>query len=353
MRVDSSPAIWYRLYNGLRGTNPTTLTEKDVRVPSLTGKWIIITGSNNGVGFEAAKKFAGAGANLILACRDPPPTEQHPNAAVAACKSLASAAGHDATTIEWWELDMADLSSVDAFARRWLDTHRPLDLLCNNAGMQPPAKDVRTKDGLEIVHQVNFVAHVLLTHLLLPSLARAREPRIVCTTSCHHFLGVYDIAHFNCEEGMAGEPYGNNKLYYQMWVVEMHRRLMQNPAYKHITINGIHPGYVYSGIWDNPRPEVGSSLRFPFLRWLASWLAISPEQGSLAIVHAATSEEFAGNLEVQGVGVLGGKGGGHYINRIWEAEPMPYCRDDEKRLEVWSKVNEELKWENRGLENNL
>ncbi|KAL2844780.1 hypothetical protein BJY01DRAFT_214640 [Aspergillus pseudoustus] len=352
MNVESSPPLWYRAWNGLRGTNPTTLTEIDVPVPDLTGKWIIITGSNNGVGFEAAKKFAKAGANLILACRDPPPTEQHPTTAVAACKSLAHAAsdGHNTSTIEWWELDLANLASVDAFAQRWLETTRPLDILCNNAGMQPPASDVRTKDGLEIVHQVNFASHVLLAHHLLPSLARAPEPRIVCTTSCHHFLGVYDIAHFNSDEGMSGEPYGNNKLYYQMWVVEMHARLMANPLYKHITINGVHPGYVYTGIWDNPRPDAGSSLRFPFFRWLASWLAISPEQGSLAIVYAATGEEFAANKEVQGVGVLGGKGGGHYINRVWEAEPMPYCRDEEKRKEVWSKVGEELQLKQRGVD---
>jgi NAD(P)-dependent dehydrogenase (short-subunit alcohol dehydrogenase family) len=196
---------------------------------------------------------------------------------------------------------------------------------------------------------VNFLSHVLLTYHLLPSLAQAAEPRIICTTSCHHFLGFYDIAHFNSEEGMAGEPYGNNKLYYQMWVVEMSRRLLTHPSYKHITINGIHPGYVYMGIWNNPRPDAGNSIRFPFFRWLASWLAISPEQGSLAIVYAATSEEFRANRETQGVGVLGGKGGGHYINRIWEAEPMPYCRDEAGRLEVWGKVSDELKLEDRGL----
>jgi NAD(P)-dependent dehydrogenase (short-subunit alcohol dehydrogenase family) len=146
MPVTSSPALWWRAWNALRGTNPTTLTEKDVPVPDLSGKWIIITGSNNGVGFEAAKKFAKAGANLILACRDPPPTEQHPTAAVAECQRLATSSGHD-STIAWWEINMADLASVDTFAQRWLDTKRPLDILCNNAGMQPPAADVRTKDG--------------------------------------------------------------------------------------------------------------------------------------------------------------------------------------------------------------
>jgi hypothetical protein len=133
----------------------------------------------------------------------------------------------------------------------------------------------------------------------------------------------------------------------------MSRRLLLNPLYKHITINGIHPGYVYTGIWNNPRPDAGNSIRFPFFRWLASWLAISPEQGSLAIVYAATSEQFAVMGLVLGFGGLGGNGGGHYINRIWEAEPMPYCRDEGARLEVWKKVSEELKLKDRGLDDVL
>jgi len=62
----------YRLYDlvqAVRGTNTTFLTDQHVPGADLRGKWIIISGSNNGVGFEAAKPFAAWGANLILACR--------------------------------------------------------------------------------------------------------------------------------------------------------------------------------------------------------------------------------------------------------------------------------------------
>lgn len=149
------PSAWWCAWNGFRGTNTTFLS---VPVPDLTGKWIIITGSNNGIGFEAAKSFAQAGANLILACREPPAWELHPNAAVEECKKLAQSAGHTSSTIEWWEINMADLSSVDAFAERWLSSGRALDVLCNNAGMGPTAsnKAVLTRDGLELLHQVTL-----------------------------------------------------------------------------------------------------------------------------------------------------------------------------------------------------
>ncbi|KAL4939995.1 hypothetical protein BDV06DRAFT_27338 [Aspergillus oleicola] len=348
--VPAHPSALWCTINGLRGTNFTYL---NVPVPNLAGRWIVITGSNNGIGLEAAKSFAKAGANLILGCREPPPWELHPNAAVEECRELAQAAGH-ASRIEWWEVNMADLSSVEAFAQRWLSSGRALDVLCNNAGMGPTASNraVLTVDGLEILHQVNFASHVLLTLRLLDSLAQSPVPRIVCTTSCFHWLGQFDLAHFNGEEGMSGNPYGNNKLYFQTWVSELSRRLLLSEKYKHITVNGINPGYVSTGIWNNPRPDVRENwgtLGYKFFKFLASLVAISPHQGSQAIVYAATSSEFGPNPDVQGVGLLGSKGGGHYINRIWKAEAMPHCSDDEARLAVWEAVAAELRLEGRGL----
>ncbi|KAI9368746.1 hypothetical protein BJX61DRAFT_199946 [Aspergillus egyptiacus] len=350
------PSPLWCLWNALKGTNTTTLTTP---LPSLTGKWIIITGSNNGIGLEAAKAFAQAGANLILGCRQPPPWELHPDTAVQQCRQLALSAGHTSSTIEWWEIDMADLRSVDAFAERWVLSGRVLDVLCNNAGMGPTASrgPVLTKDGMEVLHQVNFTSHVLLTLRLLDSLAQSEEPRVVCTTSCFHFLGRFDLDHFNGEAGMSGNPYGNNKLYFQTWVAELQRRLLRSknkPRYKHITVNGINPGYVRTGIWNNPRPGTPenwwvAAWGYRFFDLLASLLAISPQQGSQAIVYAATSVEFGPDPGVQGVGVVGGRGGGHYINRIWGAEAMPHCTDEEAGSVVWEKVAEELRLEERGL----
>jgi NAD(P)-dependent dehydrogenase (short-subunit alcohol dehydrogenase family) len=127
----------------------------------LSGKWVIITGSNNGIGREAALQMAEWGANLILGCRNPPRHETHPEAVVEECKEKAKKAGKQ-IEVEWWELDMASLKSVEAFAKRWLDTRRALDILCNNAGMgsSPGGSEVfRTGDGFEIIHQVCLPYH--------------------------------------------------------------------------------------------------------------------------------------------------------------------------------------------------
>lgn len=347
--------LWTR-YMCHQGTNSKKITEKDVPFKNLSGKWVVITGSNSGIGEQAALFFAQCGANIVLACRISP-HEKHPSEVADQCKALAKAAGYPKSTIEWWEIDMSKLKTVEAFAQRWLKTGRPLDILCNNAGMGSNpggiAKHLLTEDGFEFVHQVNFTSHVLLTLRLLPSLAQAKEPRVVCTTSCMTYLGKYNLENFNGKGSMGVQLYNNNKLYFQCWLTELHNRLLQSDKYKHITINGVHPGYVNSGIW---RFEVGQgilgligSLVRCFFQFLAMLVAINTKQGSYCITHAATSLEAGPDPAKQGVGEIGGKGGGRYFNRIWETENMPHTRDADARLRVWRKVDDELKLTDKGL----
>lgn len=329
-----------------------------VKIPDadLTGKWVIISGSNNGIGREAALQMATWGANIILACRQLPPKSRETPAETVKWDAITRAriAGHKDSIIEWWELDMADLASVESFAKRWLATERPLDILCNNAGMgSSPGfnKVFKTKDGFEIIHQVNFLSHALLTMRLLPSLKAAKEPRVICTTSCFHYPGIFDIPNWNGENGKTGQGgvqfYMNNKLYFQTWLTELQYRLLQHDEYKHITVNGVHPGYVNSGVWNlngSPRPIQEGAVKL--LAWL---LAINPQQGSLCITNAATSVDAGPDPAVQGVGVQGGKGGGRYFNRVWEEVPMPHTKDRDCRVRVWRAAAEELKLQEKGL----
>ncbi|KJX95935.1 hypothetical protein TI39_contig853g00002 [Zymoseptoria brevis] len=343
LSITEPTKAWLNSHGGsLRSEYRNTLPESTVPGCDLTNKWIIISGSNNGIGRDAALSFAKWGANLILACRDPPPHETHPTAVVEECLKVAKEAGH-VSEIEWWELDNADLKSVESFAKRWLDTGRGLDVLCNNAGMggSPGGSDAfLTKDGFEIVHQVNFLAHVLLTLSLLPSLAKTKDPRIVCTTSCFHYLGKYNIANFNGGPRMGGldgvQYYQNNKLYFQIWLTELQHRLDTHPEYAHITINGVHPGYVNSGIWKLTGEGLVHTIKQFAVNVAASYIGIDTQQGSMCITNAATNEECW-------------RKGGRYFNRVYETESMPHCRDRDARLRVWRKVDEELKLRDKGL----
>ncbi|KAE9363956.1 WW domain-containing oxidoreductase [Stipitochalara longipes BDJ] len=339
------PSTMWSMWKALKGAYGATVTVPDA---DLRDKWVLITGSNNGIGREAAIQFAKSGANLILACRQPPPYETLPEVVVEECKAVAKEHGEH-PIVEWWECDMADLSSVEALAQRWKKTGRPLDILINNAGITPETDQViLTKNGFEICHQVNFLSHTLLTLTLLPSIAKAPAPRIICSTSCMHYLGTYDLSNANA----GGNAYMNNKLYFQIWLSELQLRLLQHPDYDHIAVHGVHPGFVKTGIW-RPLQKTSAATRRPdLLSWvltaLLGWIGIDAQQGSLAVLSAATRSEFG----LTAVGVDEFRGGARYFNRIWEDEASPYTRDVASRKEVWDFVLGELDLENRfGISN--
>lgn len=132
--------------------------------------------------------------------------------------------------------------------------------------------------------------------------------------------------------GFGSQLYANNKLWFQTWLTELNARLLANPEFSHIIVNGCHPGLVNSGVWNLNQ----KSRLEPLLKMVARRVAISPQQGSLTILYTATSEDA-------------GTAGGRYFNRIWEEETLPHTTDPDCRCRVWRKVNEELDAESKGL----
>lgn len=120
--------------------------------------------------------------------------------------------------------------------------------------------------------------------VLLPSIRDGLNPRIVCTTSCMHYIGKFDLENAN----KGGEKaYANNKLYFQTWLTELQYRLSRSANSRPISVIGVHPGYVQTNIWHSAT----SSLREKILIVLVKYFAIDAQQGSLAITNAATAED--------------------------------------------------------------
>jgi NAD(P)-dependent dehydrogenase (short-subunit alcohol dehydrogenase family) len=353
LSIPEPPAAWIRT-QGRKALSRENLHVTDV---DLSGKWIVITGANSGIGREATLQFAKWGANIILGCRqNSPPHEPSPSSVVTECREAAKEKSYHDSLIEWWHIDMADLSSVEAFAARYLETGRPIDILCNTAGIGSSPKGAgvfKTRDGFEIFHQINFISHVLLTLHLLPAVAKAEMPRITCTVSSMHYNGEFNVMNFNGELNRPGRDgvqfYSNNKLWFQTWLTELQRRLLQHKQYKHITINGVHPGFVNSEIWNLTFESWSAPLKIAFYKTLAYLFAIDSQQGSLCILHGATAIDAGPNPQVQGVGVPGGRGGGQFYARTSAMEPMPHAKDPDCRNRVWRKVNDELKLQEKGL----
>ncbi|XP_037943963.1 retinol dehydrogenase 13-like, partial [Teleopsis dalmanni] len=144
---------------------------------------VIITGGNSGIGFEIAKALATRGGRIILACRNMPAAERA--AAIIKRELGCRAAAGRVFYVEARYLDLCSFDNVHRFARNIMSEFERIDVLVNNAGVifQPTNTTV---DGFELHLQVNYLAHFLLTQLLLPHLRRSENGRIINTSAHAH-----------------------------------------------------------------------------------------------------------------------------------------------------------------------
>ncbi|MGW6443857.1 SDR family oxidoreductase [Lentzea sp. NPDC055074] len=154
------------------------------QVPDQHGKRVVVTGANSGTGKEAAKRLAGAGANVVLTVRTVAKGEQ------AKAEILAA---HPGAKVEVRRLDLADLSSVGAFAEELISEGKPLDVLVNNAGVMNVPARTETVDGFELQLASNFLGPFALTVRLLPLLLAAPAPRVVTMSSGAAYRGKIDF----------------------------------------------------------------------------------------------------------------------------------------------------------------
>lgn len=143
-------------------------------VPDQTGRRIIVTGANSGLGKEATKRLAAAGAVVVMAVRTTSKGE--------AARAEILAAVPDAR-LEVRRIDLASLESVREFAGAIAADGRPVHVLLNNAGVMAPSARFETVDGFELQLGSDFLGPFALTELLLPTLLVADEPRVVTVSS--------------------------------------------------------------------------------------------------------------------------------------------------------------------------
>ena len=256
------------------------MTEKwtSSNIPDLTGKVIIVTGGNSGIGYEAAKEFTRKGAQTILACRN---TEK-------AQKALDKLTGEipDATA-EVMQLDLASLKSIHQFAEAFKQKYDRLDVLLNNAGimMVPYGK---TEDGFERQLGTNHLGHFALTGLLLDVLRKTPGARIVNVSSLAHHQGQIDFDNLQFDDGNGYTPqkaYGRSKLANLLFTYELQRRL--EAAGADTIAVAVHPGISNTGLADH----------FPgikFLRPLLGFFLQSSKMGALPSIRASVEPAVEG-----------------------------------------------------------
>jgi len=259
----------------LEKDNTTKWTEKNL--PDLSGKTIIITGANSGTGFSATKFMAAKGATVIMACRNP----EKANKALQSIKNENPAA-----KLDFIPLDLGDLASVKKFADAFKEKYASLDILINNAGVaQTP--DLKTKDGFEMQMGINHLGHFALTSYLVGHLASTKNSRVVTVGSMNGEQGEMNFDNLFFEgEYQALPVYNQSKLATHLFAYELGKRFEN--AGLDIESLAVNPGFIKSNILKEnayTTRSFGFKLMFGFFEIL---LAMSPNQGSLSMMRAAT-----------------------------------------------------------------
>ncbi|WP_433523315.1 oxidoreductase [Nocardia pseudovaccinii] len=231
-------------------------------IPDQSGRTIIVTGANSGLGAATVRALAGAGAQVVLACRNLAKGEK--------------VAGEIGARAEVRELDLADLASVRAFA----DAVDRADVLINNAGvMAVPQR--RTADGFEMQIGTNHLGHFALTGLLLEKIS----DRVVTVSSGAHRAGKIDLDDLNWERRkyQRWSAYGQAKLANLMFAYELQRRLTAAGSSK-ISV-AAHPGYAATELQSHTE-----SIQDKVMALGNRLLAQSAEMGALPEIYAATEQ---------------------------------------------------------------
>ncbi|ALC90422.1 short-chain dehydrogenase [Bacillus sp. FJAT-18017] len=262
-------------------------------IPDQSGKTVIITGGNSGIGFEAAKGLAEKGAEVILAVRNLEKGE-------AAIKKIKSV--HPAATIRQMKLDLSDLASVRQFAEEFKAAYPKLDILINNAGiMMPPLS--KTKDGFEAQFGSNHLGHFALTGLLLDKLKTTSGSRVVTISSLAAHKASIDFDNLDGSKGYKPYKfYGQSKLSNMLFGRELNNRFLENGVDAKSFV--CHPGISNTNLSSRNSGKPANKL----VVFISNYLLQTAEMGALPTLYAATEPSLDGGEYIGPDGKKGRKG---------------------------------------------
>ena len=220
-------------------------------IPDMSGKVIIITGANSGIGYESARELSRKGAEVVFASRNQTKAKD----AMARIWNTNPDA-----QMKFIELDLANLDSIQNFAEQFNLAYKRLDILLNNAGIMlvPYGK---TTDGFENTIGTNHLGHFALTGLVLDKLSKTPGARVVNVASNAHYGGEMDFKNLLYENGREYTPmdaYGRSKLANLVFTYELQRRFQSRGV--DVIALAAHPGISATGL--------ANHLFFAKMAWL-------------------------------------------------------------------------------------
>ena len=286
-------------------------------IPSQTGKLAVVTGATGGLGYETALALAGAGAEVILAGRNPTKGRE-------ALQRISAA--NPGAKVRFEELDLASLASVSAFADRLLAEDRPIDLLINNAGVMALPEKGTTTDGFEMQLGTNYLGHFALTARLLPLLRRGKQPRVVNLSSTVHRMGAINFDDLQSERRYSPwKAYAQSKIAMLMFALELQRR--SDAGGWGLMSNGAHPGYARTDLIANGPGNMGLLTRLNLL--VQPLVSQSAAEGALPTLLAAVSPD------AEGKGYYGPNGVFELKGSPTKAYVAKQARDEAVAAKLW------------------
>ncbi len=277
-------------------------------LPSFTGRTVVVTGANSGLGEITARELARVGAKVILAVRN-------------TAKGDAAAAGMTGD-VEVRKLDLQDLASVRSFADGFSGSGDTIDVLVNNAGIMA-VPFATTADGFESQIGTNHLGHFALTNLLLPKIT----DRVVTVSSMMHLIGYVSLKDLNWKSRpyLAWPAYGQSKLANLLFTSELQRRL--TAAGSAVKAHAAHPGYSATNLQGHTGNALGERLAKAGNR-----LATDAAFGARQTLYAA-SADLPGDTFVGPRFAMWGPSG--------PAMRSPLARDASKAAALWE-LSEQL-----------
>ncbi|HEY6879992.1 MAG TPA: SDR family NAD(P)-dependent oxidoreductase [Polyangiales bacterium] len=259
--------------------------------PDQTGRLVVVTGANSGIGFCVAREFARNGARVVLACRD---LER----GAAALRRLNEEVTN--ARAELVRVDLADQRSIHDCAGAW--RHGPIDILINNAGiaMVPFA---RTRDGFESQFGVNHLGTFALSGLLLPHLLAARAPRVVTVSSEGQRFARFDLDNLNAERSFhTFWAYLQSKRANLYFAAQL--QALADAAHSSLRSMVVAPGLTRTNVLTGGANERRGRLYHALVGGLISLLFRPTLEGAKTTLWAATQPDLPGGSYVVPDGFL-------------------------------------------------
>ncbi len=237
-------------------------------------KLALVTGASSGIGLETARGLAREGCRVVMACRNL-------KKAIPLAKGIIEECGEGA--VEVMALELGSFQAICDFADTFKSKYRRLDILINNAGVFTDRRQT-TADGFELTIGVNYLAHYLLTRLLLPQLLAAPAARIINVTSRAGLYGKLQVdENFFKGNAVGFKAYAASKMAQMLFTIELAEEL----GSAGVKVNAAYPGRVATNIWQ------GGGLLTRMIGRMMMRKSVSAEVGAKTGIYLALSPSVA------------------------------------------------------------